>query len=211
MPRPQFLASTTHPYHVISRSNNKKFFPIPVSDVWAIMMNELQKEVRENKLAVHAFVLMSNHFHLLCHTPEGNLDVIMRGFLRQTSIKINSRAQSINHLWGGKYKWSLIESQTYYFQVYRYIFQNPLRAKLCHKIEDYPYTTLKQTHLPLHSFIPLSFGGQEGELLWLNERYETEQENLIRTGLRKSHFDVNKRKLKFINRLSLPVRKVCDT
>lgn len=205
MPRPNFLASTSHPYHVISRSNNKEFFPIPVSDVWKIMMNELHKEVLENKLAVHAFVLISNHFHLLCHTPDGNLDIIMRNFLRQTSIKINHRANSINHLWGGRYKWSLIESQNHYFQVYRYIFQNPIRAKLCEKVEDYPYSTLKGTQLPLHSFIPLSFGGHEGELHWLNERYETEQEELIRTGLRKSHFDVCKRKLNAMNRLTLPL------
>jgi REP element-mobilizing transposase RayT len=168
------------------------------------MLEQLLYLHRNYGLAVHAFVLMGNHFHLLCHTPKGNLDQIMHIFLRMTSLKINSHAQNINHLWGNRYKWSLIESQTHYFQVYRYIFQNPIRAGICKKVEDYPYTTLKNTTIPMHTFIPLSFGGAEGELLWLNEKYDQEDETLIKLGLRKYQFDVSQRKLKAFNKLSLP-------
>lgn len=206
MPRPLLIRSETHPYHVTSRCNNKEFFPIPLQDVWGIMINQLQKEVKEQSLCIHAFVLMGNHFHLLCHTPKGNLDQIMQRFLRTTSVQINIRSRTINHLWGGRYKWSLIESQTHYFQVYRYIFQNPIRAGICNRVEEYPYSTLKPGPLPIHSFISMSFGGAEGELLWLNEKYETEDQELIKLGLRKSQFDVSQRKLKAFNKLSLPKR-----
>lgn len=202
MPRPLLIRSETHPYHVTSRSNNKVFFSIPLEEVWELMIKQLHMEVRENSLCVHAFVLMSNHFHLLCHTPEGNLDQIMQRFLRVTSVRINERSRTINHVWGGRYKWSLIEAQSHYFQVYRYIYQNPLRAGLCERVEDYPYSTLNPTPLPIHTFIPLSFGGQEGELLWLNERFDKDDQELIRLGLRKSQFDVSKRKLKAFNKLS---------
>jgi putative transposase len=204
MPRPPFFVSTTHPYHVTCRCNNKEFFPIPISEVWTIMLNELHKEVRERSLAVHAFVLMGNHFHLLCHTPDGNLDQIMHRFLKTTSIKIHIRNRSINHLWGGRYKWSLIENQTHYYQVYRYIYQNPLRAKICSRVQDYPYSTLHETKIPLHSYVPWSFGGEEGELAWLNEKYRGDDEELIKLGLKKSFFDVSKRKLNALNRLSVP-------
>lgn len=204
MPRPLLIRSETHPYHVTSRSNNKDFFPIPLNEVWEIMLEQLLYMHKNYGLAVHAFVLMGNHFHLLCHTPKGNLDQIMQIFLRVTSIKINRRADSMNHLWGSRYKWSLIESQTHYFQVYRYIFQNPLRARICQRVEDYPYSTLKELSLPLHSFIPMSFGGSEGELIWLNEHYEKEDEALIKLGLRKHQFDVSQRKLKAFNKLTLP-------
>lgn len=204
MPRPLIIRSETHPYHVSSRSNNKEFFPIPIDEVWDVMMMELNRAHKEFGLAVHAFVLMGNHFHLLCHTPNGNLDQIMHSFLRNTSVKINKRADSINHLWGGRYRWSLIESQAYYFQVYRYIFQNPIRANICKRVEDYPYSSLKSVPFPLHSFIPMSFGGAEGELLWLNEYFNKEDEGLIKLGLRKSQFDVAQRKLKAFNKLSLP-------
>ena len=204
MPRPYIIRSEIHPYHVTNRCNNKEFFPLPLSEVWNIMLAELHRMHKEHKLAVHAFVLMGNHFHLLCHTPEGNLDQIMQKFMRATSVIISRRAKSLNHLWGGRYKWSMIESQTHYFQVYRYIYQNPIRAMLVNKVQDYPYSTLKNVPFPIHSFIPMSFGGHEGEILWLNEKYEKEDEDLIKLGLRKHQFDVNKRKLKSFNKLSLP-------
>lgn len=206
MPRPLLIRSETHPYHVTSRCNNKEFFPIPLDEVWELMLKQLHQEVKEQSLCVHAFVLMGNHFHLLCHTPKGNLDQIMQRLLRTTSVKINIRNKAINHVWGGRYKWSLIESQTHYFQVYRYIYQNPLRAGICNRVEEYPYSTLKPNPLPMHTFIPLSFGGVEGELHWLNERYDKEDLELIKLGLRKSQFDVSQRKLKAFNKLSLPKR-----
>jgi REP element-mobilizing transposase RayT len=171
------------------------------------MLQGLSLEVKESALCVHSFVLMGNHFHLLCHTPKANLDLIMQRFLRTTSVKVNVKSISINHLWGGRYKWSLIDSQAHYFQVYRYILQNPVRAKICRRVEEYPYSTLKETSLPLHSFIPMTFGGSEGELLWLNELYDSEDEKLIKLGLRKFQFDVSKRKLQSFNKLSLPTKR----
>lgn len=205
MPRPLLIRSEIHPYHVTSRSNNKEFFPIPLKEVWEIMLKQLHLEAKENSLAIHAFVLMGNHFHLLCHTPKGNLDQVMQKFLRQTSVKINAKSETINHLWDGRYKWSLIESQTHYFQVYRYIYQNPVRAGICQRVEEYPFSTLKSPMLPLHSFIPMSFGGAEGEIIWLNELFKKEDQELIKTGLKKQQFDVSKRRLNAFSRLSLPI------
>lgn len=204
MPRPLLIRSETHPYHVTSRCNNKEFFPISLSKTWKIMMEELINMHKNYGLAVHAFVLMGNHFHLLCHTPRGNLDEIMRNFLRVVSLKINREAGNTNHLWGSRYKWSMIESQMHYYQVYRYIFQNPIRAGICKKVEEYPYSTLREVPIPLHSFIPMSFGGQEGEIIWLNEHYDKDDQELIRLGLRKHQFDISQRKLKAFNKLSFP-------
>jgi putative transposase len=114
----------------------------------------------------------------------------------------------MNHLWGGRYRWSVIESQTHYYQVYRYIYQNPIRAKLVNKVEDYQFSTLrKDLPFPLHSNVPMSFCGEEGELLWLNEKYQDEDLDLIKLGLRKTYFDLEKRKLKAFNKLSVPIPK----
>lgn len=205
MPRSSLLRSDSHPYHITSRCNNKEFFPIPLKEVWSCMLLRLQETHEKHQLAIHAFVLMGNHFHLLCHTPKANIDECMHYFLRMTSIDINRRSQSMNHLWGGRYRWTLIDSQRYYFQVYRYIYQNPLRAKIVSRVEDYPFSTLKLgIPFPLHTSIPLSFAGHEGELAWLNEAYEKEDQELIRSGLRRVQFDLNKKKLKAFNKLSWP-------
>lgn len=203
MTRPMLIRSETHPYHVTSRTKNKEFFPIPISKVWEIMMEELVHATKQHALAVHAFVLMGNHFHLLCHTPKGNLDEVMMNFLRTT-------AQRIHMHWDQRYKWTLIDSQTHYFQVYRYIFQNPVRVGLCHRVEDYPYSTLNEVPIPLHSFVPMTFAGKEGELIWLNEKYEKEDEVLIKLGLKKFQFDVSQRKLKAFNKLSVPDNSTPD-
>ena len=195
------IRSEKHPYHVASRSKNQEFFPLPLGEVWEIMLNGLLYLHKTHGLAVHGFILMGNHFHLLCHTPRGNLDQIMREFLRLTAININFEAENKNYLWGDPYKWSIIEAQTHYYQVYRYIFQNPIRAGICEKVEDYPYSTLKEVPIPLHSFIPMSFGGSEGEVHWLNEHYLQGDEDLIQFGLNRSQFAVGNRKLNAFNKL----------
>ncbi|MFA5584219.1 MAG: transposase [Bacteriovoracaceae bacterium] len=194
MPRPLLIRSEIHPYHVTARCNNKEFFPLPLDEVWTIMLEELKAAAGKNSLCIHAFVLMGNHFHLLCHTPEKNLDVIMQSFMRNTSIRIKTKSGQINHLWGGPYRWSLIRSQKHYFQVYRYIYQNPLRAGIVSKVEKYPYSTLKDGPLLIYSYIPMSFGGREGELVWLNEKYKDDESESIRKGLRKGEFGISSRK-----------------
>lgn len=205
MPRPHLIRSEIHPYHITSRCNNKEFFPVPLHEVWMIMTKLLSRAHKEQNLAIHAFVLMGNHFHLLCHTPKGNIDECMHTFLRLSSVEINRRCRNQNHLWGGRYRWSLIDSQRHYYQVYRYIYQNPIRAGLVTKVQDYPFSTLnKEIPFPLHTSVPMSFGGSEGELIWLNEKYDEEDLNLIKLGLKKSQFHVDKRKLKGLNKLSLP-------
>lgn len=210
MPRPLLIRSKIHPYHVTSRTHDRGFFPIPLEEVWKIMLKELYLQHQLNGLAIHAFVLMGNHFHLLCHTPKGNLDLIMQNFMRTTSIEIKKKKENALHLWEGRYRWSIIESQTHYFQVYRYIFQNPIRANICRRVEDYPYSSLKEVPFPLQTFVPLSFAGEEGELVWLNERYDSEDEVLIKLGLRRSQFEITQRKLKAFNRLSVPSKKNPD-
>lgn len=205
MPRPQLIRSEMHPYHVTARCNNKEFFPISLGDCWSIMLEELEYAANKHSLCVHAFVLMGNHFHLLCHTPKMNLDEIMQSFMRRTSVRIKSKSGDINHLWGSPYRWSLIRSQRHYFQVYRYIYQNPLRAGIVDRVEKYPYTTLKEGPLLIYSFIPMSFGGREGELVWLNERYKDDELILIQKGLARGEFDINRKKVNTFNKLSAPI------
>jgi putative transposase len=209
MPRPQLMRSYVHPYHITSRSYAKEFFPIPIEEVWEIMLQELYFEVRDHGLAVHAFILMGNHFHLLCKTPRENIDQIMQSFLRKTSIRINSKNPFKKFNWEGRYRWSLIDSKPHYYQVYRYIFQNSIRAQLCLKVEDYKFSTLHPNFLPLslpiHACLPMAFGGNEGHLRWLNEIYEKQHVELIKLGLRRHQFDINKRKIKIFNKLTKPL------
>jgi len=147
MVRRHLLRSEIHPYHVVNRTAGKESFPLPLEEVWEIFLEALLHCHREYALAIHGFVLMRNHFHLICHTPKANIDEAMHSFHLRTS-----KALCKGVLWEGRYKWSLIESNAHYYQVYRYIFQNPLRAKIVSCVEDYPFSTVV-THppFPLHS------------------------------------------------------------
>ena len=185
----------SHPYHITSRCHNKEFFPIPLDEVWPIMMKHLKRCQLQQSLGIHAFVLMGNHFHLLCHTPKSNIEECMNYFLRSVSIDMK------NHLWSDPYSLSLINSRRHYCQVYRYIFQNPIRAKIVTGVQDYPWTTLrKDLPFPLHSNIPMTFCGEEGELIWLNEKYQKEDLELIQLGLSKDQFELDSRKFKAFSR-----------
>jgi putative transposase len=201
MTRPELFKSDQHPYHVMSRCMDQKMFPLSLNEVWTIMIELLERCHREKGLRIHAFVLMGNHFHLLCHTPTKNIDEIMQFLLKSSSQKIGE-----SHIWT-RYKWSLISSPAHYYQVYRYIYQNPIRAGLVERVELWPYSSLKIVPFPLCTHVPMSFCGEEGERIWLNQRYSSEDQQLIRLGLRKFQFDVSQRNLNDFRKLTLPIIK----
>ena len=205
MSRPILLRSDQHPYHVTARCNNQDFFPIPLSETWKIMVHELWRAEKDFAIQVHAFVLMGNHFHLLCHTPKSNLDQAMHAFQRNSAVRILHRANKKNHLWGARYRWSLIANQGYYYQAYRYIYQNPVRAELTARVEEYPYSTLRaRVPFALHDRLGIQMGGEPALLSWLNQGLAKEDEKLIKLGLRKNQFDVNKKKLRLFEKLIGP-------
>lgn len=197
MSKSQIIRTKEYPYHVIGRCRGKKFFPKPISDVWEIFNLELFRASRNN-LRVHAFVLMGNHFHLLCHTPESNLDSHMKLILRNSARRIKN-----GPIWE-PYRWSVIQSPMYYHQVYRYLYQNPLRVNLVDRVQDYPYSTLNDVPFPICTFLPLGFAGNEGHFRWLNELYDAEDLKLIRLGLKKPQFDINKKKIQRFYTLTKP-------
>jgi hypothetical protein len=72
---------------------------------------------------------MSNHFHLLAATPEGNLSEFMRHFNISYTSAFNRRHQRVGHLYQGRYKAFLVDAKDYLLEVSRYIHLNPVRIK----------------------------------------------------------------------------------
>lgn len=142
MPRKPLIRTNEHPYHVVSRVHNKRPFPLPLDFMWNIFQHKLHEIQKEYGLEIYAFVLMKNHFHLFCKTPNANLDIIMFHLLSYISRRVNSESGDINHLFGTRYRWNLIQGQGHFFNVYRYIYQNPIRAGVVKNVELYPYSTL---------------------------------------------------------------------
>jgi len=153
MARKRLIRTSEFPYHVTIRSNNKDWFDIPMDVLWSISQQALARAAFKYPVKIEAFVLMNNHYHLLLYTPNSDLDVFMHILNSSLSKGIRSRTGRINRVFGDRYKWSLIQTDRYYRNVVRYIFQNPVRAGLTKKCEDYKFSTLyyqvKKMRLPV--------------------------------------------------------------
>ncbi|NBT58702.1 hypothetical protein EBT16_07965 [bacterium] len=160
----------------------------------------MSREPVISKLRVHALVLMSNHFHLLASSVDGKLDEPMRYLLRETCREVNKRANRINHVFGGPYKWSLITKTSYYLHCLKYIYRNPVNAQICGRVEDYPYSTLSALVHPENFPFPITqwkwagdwikWGDHRAILDWLNTPYPHGLSDYVRTALKHRHFKI---------------------
>lgn len=197
MPRRPLLLTNKFPYHVTSRSNNKEWFYIPISDAWHVFHEGLEKIVSDYQVHIYAFVLMSNHFHLILETPQSNLGHVMRDLLTFVSKKIQRSALRINHVFGGRYKWSLLDSAYATAYVLKYVLRNPVRADMVGRVEDYPYSSANQSStLPLVSGIgplwAMTPTARAVCLEWLNSPAAVSLERQISLGLKRSKFEFSK-------------------
>ncbi len=194
--RPSLIKSSNCIYHVYARSNNKDWFSIPLRAVWEIFTEVLAKTNDKYCLEIHLFVLMSNHFHALVSTPTIALNEAMRYLMTETSRRIGRSSHRINHVYGGRYRWTLLEDAYSHAYVYKYVLRNPVRAGLVANIEDYAWTSWRARD-PFPDFPTVERIGvlardipqNPGERLqWLNLPTPKEQEELIALALRRYRF-----------------------
>lgn len=97
---------------------------------------------------VHAFVLMTNHYHLLIEIPEPNLVARMRWFQTTHTVRFNRRHRSSGHLFQGRYKAVIVdpEERGYFVTLSDYIHLNPVRARMIsleERLFDYRWSSYR--------------------------------------------------------------------
>ena len=92
-------------------------------------------------VTIHNYCLMSNHYHLLIEIEDGNLSKFMRQINMNYSIYFNKKNRRSGHLWQGRFKSWYVTDTAYLYTLILYIEQNPLKAKMVKKVEEYPYST----------------------------------------------------------------------
>lgn len=197
MPRKQLIRTADHPYHIRARSNNKEWFELPLDECFEVFCNVIPIVCERYEMHLHAFILMNNHFHMAVSTPKLNLDECMHYFMGQTSRGLRKKTSRINHIYGGRYRWTLITNDLYYANCFRYIYQNPLRAKIVDRVEDYQFSTAsgrgnKLTSLVTefeshHSMIPKN---EYDRASWLNIVPDPKVDRRTKIGLRKAVFEI---------------------
>lgn len=125
--QPRFILPG-QPQHVIQRGNNKQAIFATIRD-YEFYLEKLMQAAEEHDCQVHAYVLMTNHVHLLVSPARTeSLGKMMQMLGRYYVQYFNFNYQRTGTLWEGRYKSSLISSEQYLFTCMRYIELNPLRA-----------------------------------------------------------------------------------
>jgi putative transposase len=128
-------------HHIIQRGNNRQPIFIATAD-YQMMLDLLEENSNKFEVAIHAYVLMGNHFHLLAtpQTTEG-LAQMMQAVGRRYVRYFNDRQGRSGTLWEGRFKSTLIQTERYLLACMAYIDLNPVRAGMVVQAGDYPWSS----------------------------------------------------------------------
>lgn len=139
-------------YHVIARGNNREY--IFKEDIDKGFFLKLLNECRQNmRLKLMGYVLMDNHYHLLVQTGDVKLQKIMHQINNKYSKYFNAVYERCGHVFQGRYKASAIRNEQYLLKVLAYIHQNPVKAGMIKKVEDYKWSSDKFYRRKSNGFI----------------------------------------------------------
>jgi putative transposase len=130
-----------YPHHLIQRGNNRQAIFAADGD-YEILLAMLEENARRLQVEVHAYVLMTNHFHLLA-TPaaQDGLPLLMQAVGRGYVRYFNQRQGRTGTLWEGRYRSTLIEADRHLLACMAYMDLNPVRAGIAPSPRDYPWSS----------------------------------------------------------------------
>jgi putative transposase len=130
-----------YPHHIIQRGNNRQAIFASQAD-YQTLLNLLLENAQKFKVAIHAYVLMTNHFHLLA-TPEtaDGLPQMMQAVGRRYVRWFNDAQGRSGTLWEGRYKSTVIDTDPYLLACMAYLDLNPVRAGLAGQAGDYVWSS----------------------------------------------------------------------
>jgi REP element-mobilizing transposase RayT len=144
MARPLRIEFPGAVYHVTSRGNEKRRIFKSDRDRQAFL-DFLGDGAKRFGWSITAWVLMTNHFHLVIQTPEPNLSRGMHWINGSYAGWFNRQHKRWGHLFGGRFKAFLIDKETYFAEVLRYVVLNPVRAGLAPRPEKYRWSSYRAT------------------------------------------------------------------
>lgn len=138
--KPRFLLPGV-PQHVIQRGHNRDPCFYSEQDYIRYLAN-LREAAERNQVAIHAYVLMTNHIHLLVTPGHAHgISHMMQDTGRKYVRHINTRYKRSGSLWDGRFKASLVDSEFYLLTCMRYIEMNPVRAVMVNHPSEYRWSS----------------------------------------------------------------------
>ncbi|MBW2001476.1 MAG: transposase [Deltaproteobacteria bacterium] len=123
-------------YHITARGNEQKRIYFNKTD-YGKFREYLEGAREKYGCLIHAYVFMTNHYHMIIETPNANISKIMHFINGSYTTYINKKRDRSGHLFQGRYKAILIDRDTYLLELSRYIHLNPVRARSVEKPEDF--------------------------------------------------------------------------
>jgi REP element-mobilizing transposase RayT len=155
MTRPLRIEFAGALYHVTSRGDGREDIFLDDSDREQCL--QVLSEVCERfNWVIHAYCLMSNHYHLLVESPDSNLAYGMRQLNGVYTQRFNRQHGRVGHVFQGRYKAIIVQKDNYLLELSRYIVLNPVRARMVRSAKDWPWSSYRATV------------GQVQRPLWLN-------------------------------------------
>jgi putative transposase len=144
MPRVRRYQLTDIPQHVVQRGNNRQqtFFR---EEDYRRYLRWLGDAAAREGCEIHAYVLMSNHVHLLM-TPRRPMAIgrVMQSVGRRYVRHVNDHYGRTGTLWEGRHRASLVSTGMYLLSCYRYIELNPIRAGMVSDPSEYPWSSYRR-------------------------------------------------------------------
>ncbi len=149
IPRPGIVVLMSRPlridlaggvYHVTARGDQRGAIYFADADrrAWLDVLGEVCERYGWR---CHAWCQMTNHYHLLIETPEGNLSHGMRQVNGVYTQYVNRAYRRVGHLFQGRYKAILVEKEAYLLEVARYVVLNPVRAFMVDTVGEWPWSS----------------------------------------------------------------------
>lgn len=144
MPRCARIRLAGVPLHVIQRGNNRNPCFFEPAD-YRFYLSQLHELTRRFECAVHAYVLMTNHVHLLLTPAEATGASLLMKHLGQRYVQYVNRVYArTGTLWDGRFRSHPVQSGRYLLACYRYIELNPVRAGIVHEPAGYPWSSYRE-------------------------------------------------------------------
>jgi len=184
MARPLRIEYPGAVYHVTSRGNEKK--PVFKDDTDRLnFLNTLQHVNKRYNWLCHAYCLMTNHYHLLIETPDGNLSLGMRQLNGVYTQLFNKRHGRTGHLFQGRYKAILIQKDSHLLEVCRYVVLNPVREKMVELPEQWIWSSYLATAGKAKSHPSLTTDWVLGQFSGKRGKAEQEYRQFVQWGIGK--------------------------
>jgi REP-associated tyrosine transposase len=144
MARPARIQIPGGLYHVTSRGVRRSAI-VSDEDDCSVFVETLARVVPRCSWACHAYCLMTNHFHLLVETPLPNIATGMQALKTAFAQHFNRRHGTTGHVFEGRYGAVLVAKDSHLLEAARYIVLNPVRAGLCGRPEEWPWSSFLAT------------------------------------------------------------------